>query len=286
MISYQRSWNVFCSFLDEFLHERSVCPASLMLFMAFLRHKQYKPSTISTYVSEIRYMAKLQGFQDPGNDFLVTLSLAGLAKLPGPLDARLPITVPIMKKLLLSTDAIFNSYYDQVLFKSMLLLAFFAFLRVGEFTVASASDTPLLTISSLVWDRLDLSDGLSIQFLRYKHSKGRPFLLHVPKQSCPSLCPVLAMAEYLNVRVQGHAALFVKADGRPVTTSHFRNSLNMLLTANGLDTALYKSHSFRIGAASYAAEHGLSDAQIRLLGRWRSDTFKKYIRNASFSVSN
>ena len=38
-------------------------------------------------------------------------------------------------------------------------------------------------------------------------------------------------------------------------------------------TVLYKSHSFRIGGACHAAEQDYSDAQIRALGRWKSDTF-------------
>ena len=47
----------------------------------------------------------------------------------------------------------------------------------------------------------------------------------------------------------------------------------------GLNPTQYKGHSFRIGAATLAAESGLSDAQIRLLGRWKSDSFRKYIRS-------
>ena len=38
-----------------------------------------------------------------------------------------------------------------------------------------------------------------------------------------------------------------------------------------LDCFSYKSLSSRIGAASLAAENGLSDAQIRGLGRWKYD---------------
>jgi hypothetical protein len=34
-----------------------------------------------------------------------------------------------------------------------------------------------------------------------------------------------------------------------------------------------------IGAASFAAENGLSDAQIRSMGRWNSNAFRKYIRS-------
>ena len=50
-----------------------------------------------------------------------------------------------------------------------------------------------------------------------------------------------------------------------------------------LNPSVYKGHSFRIGAASHAAERGMSDAQIRILGRWKSNAFLKYIRVSSFS---
>ncbi|WAQ94393.1 hypothetical protein MAR_006864, partial [Mya arenaria] len=42
----------------------------------------------------------------------------------------------------------------------------------------------------------------------------------------------------------------------------------------GCDTTLYKGHSFRIGAATSAAEQGLSESQIQ---RWKS----RLIRNTS-----
>ena len=44
-------------------------------------------------------------------------------------------------------------------------------------------------------------------------------------------------------------------------------------------------HSFRIGAASFAAEQGLSDAQIRVLGCWKSNAFHKYIRVSTLTAS-
>ena len=43
-----------------------------------------------------------------------------------------------------------------------------------------------------------------------------------------------------------------------------------------LDTKRIKPHFFRIGGASFAMHAGLSDAQIRALGRWKSDVFLKY----------
>ena len=60
--------------------------------------------------------------------------------------------------------------------------------------------------------------------------------------------------------------------------------MSLSLKAFGLDSTRYKSHSFRISAASFAAERGMSDAQIRALGRWKSNAFLKYIRIPSLST--
>ena len=86
------------------------------------------------------------------------------------------------------------------------------------------------------------------------------------------------MACYLKVRGKVPGPLFCSQDGQPVLRSQFTSELNTVLSFCGLNPALYKGHSFRIGAATSAAERGLSDAQIRQLGRWKSNAFHKYIR--------
>ena len=44
------------------------------------------------------------------------------------------------------------------------------------------------------------------------------------------------------------------------------------------------SHSFRIGAASWAVAHGHSIEQVKQMGRWRSDAVLKYVRIPSIRV--
>ena len=95
------------------------------------------------------------------------------------------------------------------------------------------------------------------------------------------LCPVSYLYRYSAVRGSSPGPLFCFADGSPVKTGQFTQQLRQALIFCGLDSAKYKSHSFRIGAASWAAEKGLPDAQIRHLGRWKSDAFKVYIRQSS-----
>lgn len=73
-------------------------------------------------------------------------------------------------------------------------------------------------------------------------------------------------------------------DNTPVSRKFFADLLSLSLKSCGLDSTRYKGHSFRIGAASFAAERGMSDAQIRALGCWKSNAFLKYIRIPSLST--
>ena len=56
----------------------------------------------------------------------------------------------------------------------------------------------------------------------------------------------------------------------------YQFSLNLLRLV-GLDPQHYSGHSFRIGGATSATIAGLNDYEIKLLGRWSSDCYKRYI---------
>jgi hypothetical protein len=51
----------------------------------------------------------------------------------------------------------------------------------------------------------------------------------------------------------------------------FSNQLQISLTFLGYDTKFYQSHSFRIGAAIWAKSRDVSEGQIQLCGRWKSE---------------
>lgn len=73
-------------------------------------------------------------------------------------------------------------------------------------------------------------------------------------------------------------------DKLPVSKQFFTHHLRTSLAICNLDLQRYKSHSFRIGAATTADSWGFSEIEIQKMGRWRSNAFKKYIRNPPLNL--
>ena len=92
------------------------------------------------------------------------------------------------------------------------------------------------------------------------------------------ICPVLALIPYLARRGSQPGPLFVTSDHWYLTRTLFSQKLDALLGQLQIDTQQYNTHSFRIGAATTAAQAHISDAHIKMLGRWRSDAYQRYIR--------
>ena len=55
-------------------------------------------------------------------------------------------------------------------------------------------------------------------------------------------------------------------------------AVRQTLETSGLEVASFNGHSFRIGAATAAAEAGLLDSTIQQLGRWWPSAFTCYLR--------
>ena len=63
--------------------------------------------------------------------------------------------------------------------------------------------------------------------------------------------------------------------GIVLVMSHFKHNT---LGRPGLDPTKYKAHSFRIGAATTAADMGMSETQIQSMGIWKCTALRCFIR--------
>ena len=105
-------------------------------------------------------------------------------------------------------------------------------------------------------------------------------------------CPVRAMKGLIEIDTHRPllASLFCigKYDQRPFSREYVVQKLQTLAIFAGLGTGSWNGHSFRRGAATWAAEVGVPEREIQTLGRWRSEAYKAYIeysRDEQISLS-
>ena len=262
-----------------------ITPANLALFIAYLFERNYAHSTVNTYISALSYSHKLLGLPDPTRVFYIIQMLKGYGKTGSQLDSRLPITLPILQSLLEVAPRTKGSSYQICQFKAMCSLAFFAFLRMGEITTSKNKSCQPLQLHQLAYvcDSGNPVAAMKLTFHDFKHHYNqRPFTLIINRQQ--TCCPIKSLLDYLALRGRQVGAIFVTQTGAPVTRDAFTSQLSEAIRLCGLDPSRYKGHSFRIGAASHAAEQGMSDSQIRIVGRWKSNAFQKYIRVQTMSA--
>ena len=158
----------------------------------------------------------------------------------------------------------------------------FALPSMDSCTLVSLSPTPHSFDPSTTLLGSDITITRTTISLTLKSSKTDPF-----RKGCTiyigstdtSTCPISALRKYTNVtKTAPCEPLFQFRDGSYLTRTALIARLRALLTAAGHHSSSFSSHSFRIGAASTAADVGLPDWQIQTLGRWSSNCFTTYIR--------
>ena len=98
----------------------------------------------------------------------------------------MPFDKPMLSKLLGALDFTVPGKHHRALYKAMFCLAFHAFLRIGEMTVQSANAT---NPNLLQWKQLELKDtSLTVTFIHFKHSKGKPLTLTIKGTTSPQDC--------------------------------------------------------------------------------------------------
>ena len=236
-------------------------------------------------MASIRFFHIENNLPDPFRDApLLHLLLRGIKRSVGlSSKRRLPITMSLLRTLkseLAQAPDILPR--DKLMLWSAFTLAFFAFLRSSEFTSPSTSQFNALSHLSAS-DISFTSDG-SIS-LHLKSSKTDPYrqgcsLLIAP--SGHSVCAVRAIKKYMaHHPLNPDGPFYIFQSGLYLMRSQVTSTLRLLLNRLNIPTELYASHSFRIGAATTAAEAGLPPWLIQTLGRWSSNCFALYIRTPS-----
>ena len=87
---------------------------------------------------------------------------------------------------------------------------------------------------------------------------------------------------YLELHGSSPGPLYIRSNSQLLSCAFLSQWLKDTFAATGIDGPI-SSHSFRIGAATVAANAGIPDHLIQAMGRWKSNAYQLYIHNPSRS---
>ncbi len=253
-------------------------------FVAYLASAGLSPATVKTYLAAVRHLQIAKGLPDPHQmESMAKLCLVerGVDKeYRHPTRLRLPLTPPILRRIrtLWSEQA---TDPDIIMLWAASCLCFFGFFRMGEITTpsnAAFDPTIHLSVQDVAIHSVNDPRLLRVHLKQSKTDQLREGIDIFVARTDNDLSPVAAMLAYLAIRGAAPGPLFKFADGSVLSRGHFVLHIRDALKRLGLDSSVYSGHSFRIGAATTAAERGIPDSTIQALGRWKSASFLRYIR--------
>lgn len=277
---YRNALKLFKKFRSQHsLHNSWPVPLThIEYFVAFLYEQRYSPKSASTYLSAISYAHKVNNLPNQTTQYRCQKLLEGYRRSNPSTDHRLPILYGTLVKIWHELSNVCFSDFEAHMFRAAYTLAFFGLFRVSEIVWTSAIEPDRQLQMSDIYFGQSPAKVMRIQLKKSKTNQaGMAEMVKIhPIKSV--VCPVKAMSQYLNVRpsISGH--LFCHVDGSPLTRYQFSAVLTKTLHALHMDTTHYKTHSFRIGAATWLAKQGTSHDTIKKLGRWSSNSFLRYIR--------
>ena len=256
----------------------------LCLFVAQLGKENLCHQSIKCYLSAVRFLSITTGQGDPfGPGALPVLQyvLRGVKRVPRPpARTRLPVT-PAILRALKAQWASHASETDYIMLWAACCVGFFGFLRAGEFTVRSTEEFDPSSSLMLEDVAVDKHDNPALVRIRLKQSKTDPFRHGVDiflGRTQADLCPVSALLAYIAARPSVKGPLFVFGDGSFLSRDRLVQAVRVALEQAGFDAKSYTGHSFRLGAATTAAHVGLEDSIVKMLGRWESTAYQRYIK--------
>ncbi|VDI67713.1 Hypothetical predicted protein [Mytilus galloprovincialis] len=116
-------------------------------------------------------------------------------------DSRKPITVDVLKRIILILHHVCKSNYETTLFRAAFALAFFGFMRIGEITyVNKNADNHVLKISDIKFNDIDSEVFVTIMSSKTDQIGCSTTLILSSNVNDNELCVVKMLKDYLQLR--------------------------------------------------------------------------------------
>ena len=280
--NYNRHLKRIFNFVTKILNMDWKLPLSsnmIAMFVAFQHRQGYSFSYIAGSLSALSFLNSIHSLPDYTKSDFIGRLLKGVKNSSQSEHRLLPITSKLLEDILVVLQSKLNDDFDKCMYSAVFSLMYFACLRVGEIAISGNNDGHTLKINN-VFKVVD-SKGVHSYILvldSYKFSKGKTARLLISQFRQVSICPVHTLRSYLNIRPGLNGCLFIRKNGLPLQRHNIAIVLKQCINELNLCDNSYNTHAFRIGRATDLAVQGVSQEKIRIIGRWSSDAYQKYVR--------
>ncbi len=183
---------------------------------------------------------------------------------------------------IISATHLIMPHYDASLMKAIFSIAFHACECIGE--VVSSNGQPQHAILA---QNVHCKDGrISVTFTSFTHHRGPMPETRVLQAANGEVYPARPVWAYSSLRPgEWSGPVFIWQSGVQVEAKEVRFHLQQCLEMVEEDPTGLSPHSFRIGSVSEAAGKVASEAQLRMMGCWKSYAYMKYVRPTQYMPS-
>ena len=196
------TWKTYKTAVDSLANFRKIykmnpiwpVPVEILAqFIAYLSYKGLTASTVSTYISGLSHVHKMNGLHDSTKFFLISKMLEDMKrKNPQQSDIRASKSIGLLKRLIKSLQHIRSSHYEAYMLSAAFSLAYFGILRVSEISLKNSSDESghALKFNDVSFENNEKT--LCVKICSSKtDQKNESVTLIIQTQSDIDICPVI-----------------------------------------------------------------------------------------------
>ncbi|XP_069057794.1 integrase/recombinase xerD homolog [Pleurodeles waltl] len=274
--AYAKAWEEFLGSGARRRARQEEVVEDVIQFIMDLIGKGQSRVTISGKLSAIGFVGKLLWGYPPSAGELGTRVLKGWDKSFGKRGLeRQPISLTMLKGLIAMMGSLCYDERAAILFGTLMSWMFFGAFQVSELLGRSGA-------TGILWREVRVvRKGLALWVRQSKtDQKGAGATVVLRRYPCKDICPVRLGVILRSGSEFSAGPVFCHAGGRKVTAAQLLAVLRKGIAGMGLEAERFGTHSFRIGMATEAGEKGWDREEMMALGRWRSDCFRRYVRES------
>lgn len=278
----------YCALRNIPEYDRFPIPVDLVAAFIGWAAGQLGSSGVRTWLAGLQAWHTVHGFTFPPTDSgpirVAMMAIAKLAPIKSKKPPRTPVTLVHLHTLYNGLS--FTNTFDIAVW-AVACIAFWGLARLGEITVPSlrfVTTRHVCRSTSITWATENQVSSVSIDIPWTKTTQTQGATILLTRERNELACPLKALRMHLKANqalpADAHLFGYIVAEGgwRPMIKSQMMDRCEEIWKAAQLNVP--SGHSFRIGGTSHLLSRGTDVQIVQKLGRWSSDAFFLYWRNA------